>query len=517
MRLWRRQVTLQGLFVLLLLATALQTIHLLQHADKHEWPDLWNWWQSLDASTDGNILKGKLENAGLRLTLSNQPVDLRRNITISLKERGKTVVRVRAPAGEAAPPLLTTGARFLPPEFDPVVAGQARTNKGFLTVGIPSVQRPNTDSLYLLHTVSSLVAATNKEYRKCLTIVVLLVDSNVTYNAHVQDVIEERFREHLNTGFIRVIIPPPAIYPSFKRLASNHHDSRERTIWRSKQNIDFAYLFLYCRNISEYYIQLEDDVLVANNYTFKIKAEINNRNNRNHSWFMLEFSRLGFIGKLFRTSDLEWIANKFLESFDTKPGDLLIGQLRKARGQNTPFHSSESLFQHFGRFSSLAYKMMPSVDAFFSDSKAFNSSLLSVPKGDNPDAAIHTNMKGVRGHDDPYMAYDGNSETYFEAKMFDRANYFQLKFLKAYNFSRLIITSGDLNTRTYHLPHSALYVYTNDRSNHDTFKKLVNLVEGDLDTQAMGITMPKNINSIKIIPIQKSAGHARIRDIEVFT
>ena len=56
-----------------------------------------------------------------------------------------------------------------------------------------------------------------------------------------------------------------------------------------------------CVSKSKYYIQLEDDVTANNGFLDFIMAKINAQVN---DWFLLEFSKLGFIGKLFKSQSL---------------------------------------------------------------------------------------------------------------------------------------------------------------------------------------------------------------------
>ena len=56
-----------------------------------------------------------------------------------------------------------------------------------------------------------------------------------------------------------------------------------------------------CIDKSEYYIQLEDDVIANPKYLKFIYQKVSDQVD---NWFMLEFSSLGFIGKLFRTQSL---------------------------------------------------------------------------------------------------------------------------------------------------------------------------------------------------------------------
>jgi len=107
-------------------------------------------------------------------------------------------------------------------------------------------------------------------------------------------------------------------YPPLENLKRNFNDEPARVSWRAKQVIDFALMFSYSRNISDYYVQIEDDVLCAKNYVSAIRDYVSLRARRSiadsdgpadtspaKNWAMLEFSELGFIGKLFRSNDLD--------------------------------------------------------------------------------------------------------------------------------------------------------------------------------------------------------------------
>jgi len=56
-----------------------------------------------------------------------------------------------------------------------------------------------------------------------------------------------------------------------------------------------------CVSKSKYYIQLEDDVTANIGFLDFILAKINAQVD---DWFLLEFSKLGFIGKLFKSKSL---------------------------------------------------------------------------------------------------------------------------------------------------------------------------------------------------------------------
>ena len=85
-------------------------------------------------------------------------------------------------------------------------------------------------------------------------------------------------------------------YPPLQGLKRNYNDAEIRVKWRSKQVVDFAFMFYYGRNLSDYYIQIEDDVICAPNFVRHIKDFIQAQKK---NWVNLEFSSLGFIGKSF--------------------------------------------------------------------------------------------------------------------------------------------------------------------------------------------------------------------------
>ena len=75
-------------------------------------------------------------------------------------------------------------------------------------------------------------------------------------------------------------------------------------------------------------MKLEDDIMCSNQFLTVIKGVIN----RNDPiWLFMEFSKLGFIGKLFKTSDLPVFINTFLIFASQKPCDLLIESILDVR------------------------------------------------------------------------------------------------------------------------------------------------------------------------------------------
>lgn len=78
------------------------------------------------------------------------------------------------------------------------------------------------------------------------------------------------------------------------RLTLN--DPPERVKWRTKQNLDYAFLMMYAQSRGVYYVQLEDDILTTNGYVTKMLKFALKKEAANVEWFILDFCQLGFIG-----------------------------------------------------------------------------------------------------------------------------------------------------------------------------------------------------------------------------
>jgi hypothetical protein len=73
-------------------------------------------------------------------------------------------------------------------------------------------------------------------------------------------------------GLFEVISAPNYYFPTnLNQTTPTFNDSAERMYWRTKQNLDFAYMMIYARLAhpnSNFYIQLEDDILATKGNLF---------------------------------------------------------------------------------------------------------------------------------------------------------------------------------------------------------------------------------------------------------
>lgn len=223
-----------------------------------------------------------------------------------------------------------------------------------LTIGICTVAtRPES---YLATTLASLLAQIDAADQAELQIVLFDCDVTPAESAIMQQV-RMRFQRAIAEDLLEIVRPSAADYPAFANLPGAYGDSPARVSWRTKQCWDYSLILQYCAGRSHYYLHLEDDVLCAENFYKKIRQEVQQR--PADQWSALQFCELGFIGLLFKATDLPKLA-AFLRTFaDEAPVDWLIEHffdLRRRRGQAF-VRTERALFQHIGYYSSLQGKI----------------------------------------------------------------------------------------------------------------------------------------------------------------
>nr|CAD7446937.1 unnamed protein product [Timema bartmani] len=162
-----------------------------------------------------------------------------------------------------------------------------------------------------------------------------------------------RFQPQVESGLIEVISPPVSYYPDMESLQQTLGDPPERVRWRTKQNLDFAFLMMYAQPKATFYVQLEDDILAKKNFISIMKNYALQKIAEKSPWFVLEFCQLGFIGKMFKCVELPWLVQFFLMFYNDKPVDWLLDHListkicslDKDSGGGVP-HSSTALSIH---------------------------------------------------------------------------------------------------------------------------------------------------------------------------
>ena len=88
------------------------------------------------------------------------------------------------------------------------------------------------------------------------------------------------------------------LYGSHAGLERNFNNPPETVTSHSKQNVDYSFLINYSAGLGQYYLQLEDDIICANNFFTHMKKHIEELEEKTTNWAVLEFSVFGYVRKL---------------------------------------------------------------------------------------------------------------------------------------------------------------------------------------------------------------------------
>ncbi len=168
----------------------------------------------------------------------------------------------------------------------------------------------------------------------------------------VKNQLKHSFKKEIDVGNLMVIEAPSKYYPTLTNLKRNYNDNPDRVYWRSKQCVDFSFIFSFAHNISRFYLHLEDDVFTKHGYLSTIK---NTASKMTDQFFQMEFSSLGFIAKMFHSADLLDLAAFHLYNYEEMPVDMLQPLYTALSSPQFPYSVPHypSLFQHKGKLSSL--------------------------------------------------------------------------------------------------------------------------------------------------------------------
>ncbi|MEE6461484.1 hypothetical protein FKM82_001299 [Ascaphus truei] len=175
-----------------------------------------------------------------------------------------------------------------------LIYGQGRTGM-YLVMAIPTVKRDKQS--YLMDTLNSIFSELSAKEKEECVVIVFIAEVIAEYVYAVANSLKESFPKEIQSGVLEVISPPASYYPDLTQIKETFGDSKERVRWRTKQNLDYSFLMLYAQPKGVYYLQLEDDVIAKPEYFQSLKNFATQQ--MSDDWMILEFSQLGFIGRLF--------------------------------------------------------------------------------------------------------------------------------------------------------------------------------------------------------------------------
>nr|XP_057908238.1 alpha-1,3-mannosyl-glycoprotein 4-beta-N-acetylglucosaminyltransferase C-like [Doryrhamphus excisus]XP_057908239.1 alpha-1,3-mannosyl-glycoprotein 4-beta-N-acetylglucosaminyltransferase C-like [Doryrhamphus excisus] len=308
-----------------------------------------------------------------------------------------------------------------------VLAGVPSTQSRYLSIGLSSVKRKKGS--YLISTLESLFQQSSPEELSSMVVVVLLADFDVSWRMTTVMNIKTGFSSELEQGHLLVIHVPEEWYPPVTGLKRNYNDPPERVSFRSKQNLDYAFLMHYSSGLGKYYLQLEDDVLSAKNFLTTIKTHVDKQEAKKTTWAMLEFSSLGYIGKLYNSANLPLLARFLFLFYQEMPCDWLMSHFRLLLTQKEPILFKPSLFQHMGTFSSFQGTYNKLKDKDFRES--FDT---------NPAADVYSDMSSYEKYF-PKLAWDAG-EGFFWGRSPVEGNYLTVVFTEPRVVAGISVETG---------------------------------------------------------------------------
>lgn len=261
-----------------------------------------------------------------------------------------------------------------------------------------------------------------------MVVVVLLADFDLQWVQQMLWSMEKLFLRRLLEGQLLVIHASQELYPPLTGLKRNFNDPPDRVSFRSKQNVDYSFLVEFSAGLSEFYLMLEDDVSCSKGFFSSIRAQVESLGAT--PWVTLEFSKLGYIGKLYHSTDLPRLAQFLFLFYQEMPCDFLLSHFRTLLMQDKVRRFQPSLFQHMGSYSSFRGTYNHLKDEDFQEEPA-----------ENPAADIYTDISTFKTHQ-PERAYNQRGDYFWGTTPIRAGNVFVVAFRMPVHLSRIRIQTG---------------------------------------------------------------------------
>ena len=381
-------------------------------------------------------------------------------------------------------------------------------------IGVPTVKR--SKAYYLLDTIQGLVSGLSTNEQSEVVIVVFVADFDAQFRERVKSDVLNRFSSEVASGLIQCVIAPMGYYPSMKNVPLLYGDSVPRVIWRSKQALDYSFLYFHCANLGQYFLQLEDDVLTEDRYLPKIKGFINSRSSK---WSTLEFGARGFIGMMYDATHLTSLAKYCRMNYFLMPVDWLFRVFNDIwlYGNEKGNIHKPPIFKHIGTYSSLDGQVRK-----LEDLKG-GAALVNGPRvhkdANNPKATIDSSMNDFvpsYSIDKPYTG--GN----FWGKKVVVGDYIRITFDQPLNLKRFVVISGSVTYPADALENSDVFVSAAPSGVCETYRSIFKSVDRTIvDTGTVHLDHPIKCIKLVIDSVRKD-DHGRSRwlviaEIDVWT
>lgn len=291
-------------------------------------------------------------------------------------------------------------------------------------------------------------------------------------------------------------------------MKRNYNDEPDRVTFRSKQNVDYSFLIHYSTSLGQYYLQLEDDVLASKNFLTAIKKHIVEQNAKKETWAMLEFSVLGYIGKLYKSEHLPLLARFLFLFYQEMPCDWLMSHFRELLTQKQPIVFKPSLFQHMGTFSSFRGLYNKLKDKYF-DEYLYT----------NPEAEVFSDMSIYQKYL-PQNAWDPG-EDFFWGRAPEEGNYLTVVFTEPTVISGILVETGSdgkdlLESGEVQLGHSVADTGKDEKSCQE-FQSVGTFTNGRFAITELDKNYSSASSCLRILVTAKQSNWVVIRKIRITT
>ena len=386
--------------------------------------------------------------------------------------------------------------------------------KGFLSIGISSITRPS-GQIYLKKTIKLLIDSLSEEDRREVFLVIFLADFDESLKSATLNELSILFKKYADQGLLQVIFAPREFYPPLSDLKTKFGDSQQRIFWRLKLVVDFAFLMCYCKDLSKYYLHLEDDLIPAPSFYLKLRDFITSQKN---PWPILDAAFMGHTAKVYHSSDLENIATYFYLMYDEMPGDWLIALWRKIKYDGQYYKEfvlpPASFFQHIGDSSSF----IENKNSHKSKERFFDEYDIKY-KGLNPPANISSSMNSADGTK-PEHAYNKGGG-YFWANGIRKGDFIVIQFIPATTIREVFVETGSYLALTDHLKSGVLQASFMNNGSETEVNGAANCKEfdtiGDFKDGRVKVSLleSRKLFCLRVLVTGYQAGWLFVREIDV--
>lgn len=342
--------------------------------------------------------------------------------------------------------------------------------------------------------LSDLVKNLTPTEKSEVVIVVFVADFSQSYRQKVSEDVKMTYPKEVNEGMLQIIVAPREFYPNMETLPPLYGDKPDRVQWRSKQALDYSFLYFYCANISKYYIQLEDDVLVEPGYLQSLKDFIEIQD---PGWSTLEFGATGFIGMMYRGEHLFNLARFSRHLFWTMPIDWIFRVYNEIflNGNSDRYKRTPPIFKHIGVFSSLEGQTR-GLEDFANSSDKDEILIRKFQIGPNPPANVTTSIAEYVLPNSIDHAY--NLRGFYWGKAVQIGDSIDIVLINAVKLSRIVFASGSTTYPQDSFKDTELLVGTESHGGCTDFKSVKSFVDISVVDVTFGSELDYPVKCIRL-------------------